>query len=510
MNKRNYASFTAIAVAAAALAGCGGGGGQPQASPGAEAGAPAGPVKISAFISGTGMPAEGEDFILQQLNKDLSMKLEFNVSAPTEYDQQLNIKIAGGSAPDLFSVSKAQLQTYAKQGLLLDLGPYLDKMPAVKAKLSAEDLNKGKVDGKLYAISKRAYLPMSGFWIRQDWLDKLGLKAPTTLDELTAVAKAFVEQDPDGNGKKDTFAFTGSGIGSPDAVNSPSTFDVIFSAFGVATPGQFMIKDNKVVYSTTQPEMKQALTQIKTMIGQGLVDPEFMTNKGLAHRDKAFKGQAGIIYINWGEMVKDDAIAQYKAINPNAQWTQLDAIAGPAGKNQGYFDLGGTGGRYALPKSLEKQPEKLNKILEYINYITDDKGSALVMYGIEGTHYKKENGQIVALPDSSKTGYAFNHQLTGRDELNYLKSKFSKVQKEIDFAANQPRIKTYTEFVPLPEGVSLADKTRYETEEINKFIYGKRSLDEFDSFAKTIETNYQLPKYVQEAEKTLKSLGYIK
>jgi putative aldouronate transport system substrate-binding protein len=472
--------------------------------------ATSGPVSLDLFVSGTGLPTANEDFILQKLNKDLNMNLKFNIGAPTDYEQQLNVKIAGGSAPDIFSVSKAQMQNYARQGLLLDLEPHLDKMPNVKAKLSAEDLNKGKVDGKLYAIAKRAYLPMATFWIREDWLQKLELKAPTNLDELLAVATAFTEQDPDGNNKRDTYGITGLGIGSPDAVNAPATFDPVFSVFGIASPGQFLIKDNKVVYSTTQPEMKQAIEYINKMISSGVVDPEIMTNKFPMHQEKAFMGQAGIVYINWGEMVKDNFVEQYKAINPAASWIQVDAITGPAGTYQGHFDIGSTGGRYALPKSLEEDPEKLAKALEYINYITDGEGSLLVMYGEEGVHYTKENGLIVPTAESSKTGYAFNHQLTGRDELNYLKTKFVKQQSFIEFAEKQPRIFTYNEFIPTPEGVSFNDKTRYENEEITKFIYSKRSMDEFDSFVQKIESDFQLDKYMQEADKTLKSLGYIK
>ncbi|KRE86331.1 hypothetical protein ASG89_09915 [Paenibacillus sp. Soil766] len=468
----------------------------------------AGPVKINLFIGGSNYPGMADDFILSKLNKDLNMDLQFNVGA-TDYDQQLNVKIAGGSTPDIFSVSKVQLANYVKQGILLDLTPYMDKMPNIKAKLKDVDLNKGKVDGKQYAIAKRAYLPMSSYWVRQDWLDKLGLQSPKTLDELKAVAKAFTERDPDGNGKKDTYGITGIGIGTPDAVNTPSTFDPVFSAFGVASPGQFMIKDNKVVYSTTQPETKQALSYIKDMISEGLVDPEFMTNKGLKHQEKAFKGQAGILYINWGEMTKDDYIAQYKAVNPAANWVQMDALTGPGGKYQGYFDISATGGRFAVSKEVAKDPAKLNKILEYFNYIADGPGYLTTMYGIEGTHYKMENN-IPVVTDSSKTGFAFNHQLTGRDEKNYLKAKFTKQLPFIDFAEKQPRIETYTELIPNPEGVSISDKNRFESEEITKFIFGKSPLDSFDAFTKTLETNYQLSKYVEQGNLVLKPLGYIK
>ncbi len=467
------------------------------------------PVEISFFASGTGMPAKNEDFILKELVERLNMNLDFNVTAPGEYEQQLNVKIAGGSAPDLFAVSKNQLQNYAEQGLLLDLGPYLDKMPNVKERLTEDDLNKGRIDGVLYAIPKRAYLPMSSYWIRKDWLDKLKLDVPTTVEDFKNVAKAFTEGDPDGNNKKDTYGITGVGIGSPDAVNAPATFDPVFSAFGVPTPGLFYVKDGAAAYSTAQPEMKEALSYIHELISAGYVDPEFMTNKGLKHQEKVFMGQAGIVYLNWGEMVKDNYVEQYKAINPNAEWIQLPALTGPGGTYQGNFDIGSTGGRYAVSVGVEKDPAKLAKVLEYIDYVTSEDGGRLVMYGIEGEHYNVEGGKIVATERTSETSYAFNHQLTGRDELNYLKTKFDKQQSYVTFAAEQPRINTFNEFIPFPDGISINDKNRYESEEITKFIHGQRPFGEYEAFVDKLMNDFKVNIYLEQAKTTLKELGYI-
>ncbi|MDG0792320.1 extracellular solute-binding protein [Cohnella ginsengisoli] len=513
-NSNGGKSAIFVLLLATALTGCASGNNDGQAS-GGDAGQKEGkesgaPVKLNLFVSGTNLPAPQEDFILQKLNKDLNMDLSFNVAAPTEYEQQLNVKIAGGSAPDIFSVSKAQLQNYVKQGILLDLDPYLDKMPNVKKMLGENDLNKTKVDGKLYGIPKRAYLPMATYWIRKDWLDKLKLGMPKTTDDFAKVVQAFTEQDPDGNGKRDTYGLTGSGIGSPDAVNAPSTFDPVFSAFGVATPGQFMIKDNQVVYSTLQPEMKDAIAYIRDLVEKGYVDPEFMSNVMTRSQEKVFQGQAGIVYLNWAEMSKDEFVKQYKAINPNAEWVQLPALTGPGGTYQGSFDIGSTGGRYAFPKQLADDPQKLDKVLAYIDYITAGPGSFLVMYGLEGVHFNLEGDKVVPTDRISETGYAFNHQLTGRDERNYLTTKFPKQQALIDFAANEPRIETYNEMIPLPADFQLADKTRFEIEELTKFVFGNRPMAQFEDYTKTLQSQYGLDAYRQAAADTLKSLGYLK
>src|SRR5690606_29761496 len=166
--------------------------------------------KFSVFVSGSNMVPAEQDVITKQLNKDLNMNMEFNV-VTTEYAQQLNVRMAGGNAPDVFQVDKNQLHEYTKQGLLLDIEQYLDRMPQIQASYSKEDLDRSRINGKLYAIPKRPYLPMSTLGVRQDWLDTLGLERPKTLEDIKNIAIAFKEDDPDNNNKPDKYAFTGIG-----------------------------------------------------------------------------------------------------------------------------------------------------------------------------------------------------------------------------------------------------------------------------------------------------------
>lgn len=467
--------------------------------------APKAPVKVSVFVSGSGVPTPDKDPILQALNKDLNMDLEFNV-ATSDYPQQLNVKVAGGTPPDIFEVGKTQLDELSKQGLLLDLEPYIDKMPNVKKTYTPNDLSKGKTGGKQFSLLKRGGQQQASLWIRKDWLDKLGLQMPKTLDDFKAVLVAFTEKDPDGNGKKDTFGMTGLGDFSQQSAFSP-----IFAAYGVPVPGNFTIDNGKVGYSTLDTKTPQAIGYIAELVKLGVIDPELAANKGTKDQQKAFQGLVGVIYRNWGEMAKDNFIADYKKINPNADWVQVGALTGPGGTFSGFWDEGSVFGRIALSKSLEKKPDVLNKALEYLNYITEPgKGQNIVNYGVEGKHYEMLNGQIKLLPAITETAYAFQVQLTGRTEGPYLKAKFPNQAKVIDFAVNLPVIKTYNGLVSNPAGVVADDKNRYELEEITKFMFGKRPLSEYAQFTDTLNKTYQLPLYVQEADKALKSLGYIK
>ena len=88
-------------------------------------------MTIVLFRSGQGMPAPEDDVILPGIEEALGVNVEWNVIS-AEYDTQLNVRLAGGNAPDIFEVPYLMAPTYAQQGLLLDIEPYLDQMPHFK------------------------------------------------------------------------------------------------------------------------------------------------------------------------------------------------------------------------------------------------------------------------------------------------------------------------------------------------------------------------------------------
>lgn len=503
-------SIASVVLAGAALTGCGKSGGTdssqssaPSQGPQQTPTEPAKPVKLDIIENASGLPTPDKDFVKQQLDKALNAEITLTAyAAGDDYKNQLNVRMASGNFPDLFAVDKASLKQFAQQGLLLDLTPYLDKeLKPVKDFIGEDSLKKGTLNGKVYAIAKAPQIPYNTYWIRKDWLDKLNLQVPTTIDELMAVAKAFTENDPDGNGKKDTYGLTGGQF---------ATFAPIFGGFGVPMPGDFYVKDGKAMNSLYDPNMKDALAFINKLVASGAVEPEIMANNGLQHQEKAIKGQAGIIYIDWPNVTKEQFAEQIKKVNPNAEWIQIVAPKGPVAQNDGPYDIGNAAGLFSIPKALEKDKAKLQKVFDLLNYVSGKEGSMLVQFGLEGKHYNLENGKVV--PTSlmaSEAAYTWLYQFTGRPELEYLSVKFAPQKQYIEFANNQPRIKTLNGFVSIPDGYNPTDADRYIKEEITKFIYNKRPLGEYDAFLKTLESmGYKM--YVDSAVKQLNDLGYGK
>ncbi|WP_181917443.1 extracellular solute-binding protein [Cohnella phaseoli] len=146
--------------------------------------------------------------------------------------------------PDvLFTYDQQLVADLTQSGKLMDLGEAFDKYASDEFKSSLSDATlwyKGMKDGKRYALpvleSRHQNEPL--FWFREDWLKKLELQAPKTIEDLEAVMDAFVNRDPDGNNEKDT---VGISLGFANGFNqNMADTSWLFGAYG-AMPG-FYIK----------------------------------------------------------------------------------------------------------------------------------------------------------------------------------------------------------------------------------------------------------------------------
>jgi putative aldouronate transport system substrate-binding protein len=364
--------------------------------------------------------------------------------------------------------------------------------------IGADSLKKGMVDGKVYAIAKKPQIPYNNIWIRKDWLDKLKLQPPTTLDELMQVATAFTEKDPDGNGKNDTYGLTGKKL---------STFEPVLGAYGVGTPGSFYLKNGKLTSSFSDPNMKDALDYIKKMIDSGVVDPDILANTGNQDEKKAYQGKVGMIWTDFPKLTFENNVKEFKAVNPNAEWIQISPPKGPVGQFGGSYDIGNSPGMHGISKSVEKDPAKLNKIIEMLNYIASDEGATLVAHGEEGRHWNREGGKIVRTELRAKE-HRWMYQLLGREDIEYLKSGYP--IKDVELTAATKRIETLNGFLDLPQNYNSADATRYYSEELAKFVYGKRPLTEYNAFVQTLETTFKYKTLVDSATKQLTDLQIVK
>ncbi|GGD58983.1 extracellular solute-binding protein [Paenibacillus nasutitermitis] len=259
------------------------------------------------------------------LEKKLNVKISFAWQTETAdaYQQKIGVAIASQDLPDAFIVNEQQLKQLVKADLVADLTDVYKNYVGELIKGYYDSygdrvLSRATFDGKLYAFPNTEIGGQHSFtWIRQDWLDKVGMQMPTTVDELEAVAKAFIEKDPDGNGKADTIGFTG--LPQLSAWNSSNTLDPIFGAYK-AFKGLF-INDasGEVAYSSTLPEMKTALAKLQELYKKDILDKEFAVRKD--PNELIAGNKVGIMFGPWWmpysplpDSVKNDMKAEWKPL----------------------------------------------------------------------------------------------------------------------------------------------------------------------------------------------------
>jgi putative aldouronate transport system substrate-binding protein len=240
------------------------------------------PIEVSVFgVSGNNVtfaPGEDQDNnVVSNLFKD-KLGIVFKnkwVVDQAKVDEKVNLAIASNDLPDITRVDINQMKRMIDNGQAEDLSPYYDKYASDLLK-NAMEYGDGKLfvpssrDGKIYGMP----LPFDYYehvpivYIRKDWLDKLHLEVPKTVDDFVQVAKAFTEQDPDGNGKADTYGF---GLDK----DLQMSFDAIASSYKAYRQNWVKDANGNLVYGSIQPQMKEALSKLREMYTSKVIDIEF-------------------------------------------------------------------------------------------------------------------------------------------------------------------------------------------------------------------------------------------
>ena len=276
------------------------------------------PVSISVGIEVDPTDNElppGDTPLVNQYTRQIKEALNVDVdhyfaAAGQNLRQRISLAIASNDLPDAMVVNAVELRQLVEADQIADLTDIYERYASPEIKEIIENtngaaLNTVTFDGKIMALPG-VQANADGIhlmWIRQDWLDKLNLAPPTSMAELETVARAFVEDDPDENGQKDTIGITGPESGGRlyanflESKNNLYGFDAIFSAYD-SFPGFWLEgEDGNPVYGSILPETREALAGLRDLYSKGLIDPE------MAVRNKAdepiIAGKSGIFFAPW-------------------------------------------------------------------------------------------------------------------------------------------------------------------------------------------------------------------
>ncbi|OBR68208.1 hypothetical protein A7K91_10345 [Paenibacillus oryzae] len=343
----------------------------------------------------------------------------------SESKKLLNVMLASGSAPDIINETNAPFRNNLyEQGRLLPLDDLLQYMPNYARLLEEHPqlrLAGTKSDGKLYEIGRvNEANPLHVLFIRQDWLDKLGLNTPKTTEELLAVAKAFAQRDPDSNGKEDTLGLNIS-YASDGAVNE---------MFGIQQDHSWGLREGRVIRQWDKE--LAALRFKKALYDAGAIDRDFIRDKdGSKAKQDFIAGKLGIYVnysMNWFEFTTRDLVSLHRN-DPSAVVVPLEYPASPFGRYTGAID-----NPYQMTTVFNVAMKDPLAAAQYINFILEPDTSNRLFKGEEGVHWiaSSEAGGCPVYTNDLKwrteVGFAAAYGLflsRGTEKCHFVKNQFN-------------------------------------------------------------------------------------
>ncbi|GIP33282.1 extracellular solute-binding protein [Paenibacillus sp. J2TS4] len=269
--------------------------------------------------------------------------------------------------PDVLFASGSVAQMLIDSGKFLDVGELFDKYAGETWKKAMNEnpsvWYEFTRDGKRYGIPNLDYDYNNDpvLWVRGDWMKKLNLEAPATLEEYEKMLEAFTNGDPDGDGQKNTY---GVSTGLKNSYNDSFGLGWVFGAYG-SMPG-FWLKqeDGSIGYGSVQPEIKEGLRKLKDWVQKGYIPQEAGIWDGAKAGSFMSAGSAGTFAgPYWSEAYP---MGDLEKNNPEAELVTFPLPVGPDGKSMHYGRHPYNGGIF-INKNM-KNPEIF---FTYANYLFD-------------------------------------------------------------------------------------------------------------------------------------------
>ncbi|RAU91860.1 extracellular solute-binding protein [Paenibacillus sp. YN15] len=300
----------------------------------------------------------------------------------TDRNEAFNMMMASGEVSDIVLGAKANMDKFGQEGAFMPLQELIDKhAPHIKAFLEARPDVRSvgtAADGSMY------FLPFapdgeaaSGWFIRQDWLDKLGLPVPKTVEKYHEVLKAFRDKDPNGNGQADEIPFFSR--------SNNGAYELL--SLWAADQG-YVLKNGSIVYGPLEPEYKPGIASVAQWYKEGLIDKEIFT-RGNKARDILLGNNTGGSNHDWfastasfNDTLKDKIPGfHYVPIAPpaNVKGEIIEPTARAVVKADGWGIA-----------ASNKHPEET---IKYFDFWYTEEGRRLANFGVEGLTYHMVDGK---------------------------------------------------------------------------------------------------------------------
>ncbi|MCU6711876.1 ABC transporter substrate-binding protein [Paenibacillus sp. J5C_2022] len=431
--------------------------------------------KLTLQLSGSITKGKAEDgsYVQKRLEEQFNIKI-VNTKVDTWNADQVNLMVASGDLPDTFAftTSGKNAQQLYDSGLTRTIPKeMLEKYAPRYMKMLSENppgpimnLKKGTDNEYLQLIGQYSHVDglAWGPTLRLDWLENLGIESPGemkpvgpsggrekilftegayTIEELEEILKAFTFNDPDKNGKDDTY-------GLLPANNNLNWAGTLMGSFGIYR-GYNLIENDKLVVTEISQKYKEFLKLMAKWYDMGIIDPEFTTLDEKLGWEKYKQGKIGY-YITQPAYIAMDDWAKGRAPqniveNPDSTAKVL-AMAPEIGKD-GQQGLGAylpvTNLADAFYVSKDVTDEELARILQIFDYINHDDEARWTLYGEVGVHSKwegePEKSALKVLPEYAQeegnSGFwAYNFRTYSKERVKWFTSEYTLKLKDEFYA----------------------------------------------------------------------------
>lgn len=249
----------------------------------------------------------------------------------SQYDTNVSMVISMGSLPDIMVVSSQdEVEQLVEAGLIEDLTESYNNCISDRIRKMYEsygDSLKDMVtyDGKIMALPETNITDGPNLvWLRKDWMDKLGLSEPHTIDDVVNIVKHFISEDPgnngvDASGKPNTVGLAvDTDVTGECGYSSEFLLDIIFACFGAYPKQWIMNDDGEIVYGSVTNEAKEALSYISSLYNQGIIDNDFLLRTSTNICELIENGLCGSFFGPW--WAPNNPLANAVSRNPDADW----------------------------------------------------------------------------------------------------------------------------------------------------------------------------------------------
>lgn len=354
------------------------------------------------------------------------------------------------------------MEKLGRDGGLIPLNDLIDEHAPHIKKMLEEDETFRKIatatDGNIFVIPKmqNSMSVAEADFIRMDWLKKLDLEVPQTIDELHTVLKAFRDNDPNGNGVKDEIPFFSR--------QGNKSFNDVLNLWDAHD--SFYVRDGKIIYGPMEDEFKLAMSNAVKWYQEGIIDPEWFT-RGPAGRDVLLGGDLGGYCNDWIGGCYNYNVKLANEI-PGFQFDVLPPVENQKGERILHTT------RTGLPGwGISSQCEDPVVAIKYFDFWLSDVGNKMINYGIEGVTYTEKDGKVEytdAITQADKTvvlelrTYGVQYRIGGIQDYEYERAWITKEAAE----ATEMLLDGNYVYVPNPQ-LNGSFFLKYEEEEAAEY-----------------------------------------